>query len=126
MTNQELNDKLQRADGLGCYECLANNIATLTAEQTAMIADRMQAVDLNGQFMASAARYLQATDPERFGAAIKQLAEGVIDKDREHRYIGDLLTALYGQDFETRAAELAATDNNFRRMYKRLYPAAGM
>lgn len=121
MTDQELKDKLQRADGLGCYECLANNIATLTPEQTAMIADRMAAVDVSGQFMASATRYLHASDPERFAPAIKQLVEGVIDKDREHRYLGDILTALYGQNFEERAHELSATDNNFRRIYKRLY-----
>jgi hypothetical protein len=29
---------------------------------------------------------------------------------------------FYGADYAGRAAELSAADNNFRRIYKRLYP----
>jgi hypothetical protein len=32
------------------------------------------------------------------------------------------MQSLYGEDYAERAAELSAVDNNFRRMYKRLYP----
>lgn len=124
MTNEELTAKLLQADGLACYECLANNIASLTPDQIRTVADTMRRVDLNGQFMASAARYLHATDPAAHAEAVKMLVEGVIDKDREHRYLGALMSAIYGEDFESRAAELATTDNNFRRMYKRLFPTS--
>ena len=50
----------------------------------------------------------------------------IIDRDREHRYIGDLIQSLYGPDYQQHAAELSATDNNFRRMYKRLYPTSAI
>ncbi len=47
---------------------------------------------------------------------------GAIDKDREHKYLPDLLQGLYGADYEVRAKELIAADDNFRRIYKRLFP----
>jgi len=47
-----------------------------------------------------------------------------IEKDREHRYLPALIESLYGADYAERAAELSATDNNFRRIYKRLQPSA--
>ena len=33
---------------------------------------------------------------------------------------------FYGPDFASRAGELSATDNNFRRIYKRLYPTGAI
>jgi hypothetical protein len=72
--------------------------------------------------MASAARYLNAIDAERYAEPVRTLVAATIDRDREHRYIGDLMQSLYGEDYAEHAAELSATDNNFRRMYKRLYP----
>ena len=82
----------------------------------------MSRVDLSGQFMASAARYLNAIDPAGYEPAIRNLVAGAIDKDREHRYLPDLLQGLYGSDYEVRAKELIAADDNFRRIYKRLFP----
>ena len=86
------------------------------------IIENLRRTDLSGQYLASASRYLNAIDPERFGDAIRRMVALTIDRDREHRFIGDLIVSLYGDDYQERAAELSAADNNFRRMYKRLYP----
>ena len=51
-----------------------------------------------------------------------RLIECAIDKDRERRYIGTLLEGIWGPDYQSRAAELRETDDNFRRIYKRIYP----
>lgn len=110
------------ADGLACYEYLANNIESFSIEDLTALIDRMIEVDLNGQFSASAARYLQAIDPTSHADSISRLVAATIDKDREHRYIADLMTAVYGSDYADRAEQLVQTDNNFRRLYKRLYP----
>lgn len=49
-----------------------------------------------------------------------------IERDHERRYIADLLPAIWGADYGARAAELSATDNNFRRIYRRVTPAASI
>ena len=108
-------------DGLLTYEYMANHIAELSPDDMAALADNMIQVDRNGQFVVSAARYLFASDRELFAAPIATLIAAAIDKDRERRYIGDLLQAIYGPDYAARAAELSAEDDNFRRIYKRLY-----
>ena len=82
----------------------------------------MISVDLTGQFLASAARYLHAIDAEGYENVVNRLVAATIDKDREHRYLPDVLNSIYGPDYHSRAAELSASDNNFRRIYKRLYP----
>ncbi len=38
--------------------------------------------------------------------------------------IWDILPALWGEDYASHVAELSAADNNFRRIYKRLFPEA--
>lgn len=109
-------------DGLLTYEYIANHIDNLTAADLDELVDIMTETDLNGQFMASAARYLHAIDADGYASAINRLVAATIDKDREHRYLADILNSLYGPDYHTRAEELSASDNNFRRIYKRLYP----
>lgn len=86
--------------------------------------DNMILVDGSGQFVVSAARYLHAIDSERYASVIDRLVVASIEKDREHRYLPALIESLYGADYAERAAELSATDNNFRRIYKRLQPSA--
>ncbi|MDE5568999.1 MAG: hypothetical protein K2K00_06920 [Muribaculaceae bacterium] len=109
-------------DGLLTYEYIANHIDNLTKEDLDELVDIMTITDLTGQFLASAARYLHAIDAAGYASAINRLVAATIDKDREHRYLADVLNSLYGPDYHSRAAELSATDNNFRRIYKRLYP----
>lgn len=124
MTEDDIKELRHDADGLVSYEYLANNIDNISADDLAFLIENMVNIDKNGQFLASAARYLQAIDPERFADAVRTLAAATIDKDREHRYLPDLMTSLYGEDYRDKAASLIHTDNNFRRMYKRLYPKA--
>ena len=109
-------------DGLLTYEYLANHIDDLRPDDLDLLVDNMITVDRSGQFLASAARYLHAIDADDYASAISRLVAATIDKDREHRYLPDVLNSIYGPDYHSRAAELCASDNNFRRIYKRLYP----
>ena len=109
-------------DGLLSYAFLANNMGSCTPEDLTELIDIMRTVDLTGQFLASAARYLHAIDPDGFEEQVRTLVAATIDKDREHRYLPGILSALYGDDYESHAAELSAKDDNFRRIYKRLFP----
>lgn len=108
-------------DGLITYEYIANNIWVIDNDLD-WLTDNLIKVDGNGQFLVSAARYLNAVDKERFAGAIDRMVGAAIDKDRERAYIGSLLQSLYGDDYLERAEELRVSDNNFRRIYKRLYP----
>lgn len=79
--------------------------------------------DHRGQTSVSTAKYLFATDPEKYKAMIDTLIKHAIEVDRERKYIGGLLPAIWGEDYATKVQELNATDNNFRRIYKRVYEA---
>lgn len=122
MTENDLKKLRVDPDGLLTYEYLANHIGICEPSDIDLLVENMARVDLNGQFLASAARYLHALDPEGFAPAIHTLVAGAIDKDREHRYLPDLLQSLYGADYQEHVGELMAADDNFRRIYKRLYP----
>lgn len=125
MTPDELKTLKSDPDGLLSYEYLANHMGQSTPEDIDAVIDNMIAVDLSGQFLASAARYLHAIDAEGFAEPVRRLVAATIDRDREHRYLPDLLTGLYGADCMADARRLSAADDNFRRIYKRLYPSAG-
>ncbi len=124
MTEEDIKMLRQDRDGLLTYEYLANHIGQCGPEEIDILIDNMERVDLSGQFLASAARYLNAIDPVGYAPAIRNLVAVAIDKDREHAYLPDLLTGLYGDDYNSRAKELIASDDNFRRIYKRLFPTA--
>lgn len=110
-------------DGLVTYEYIANHINQLDNDEMAQLVDNMIAVDLSGQFVVSAAKYLHASDPQAYAPAVNRLVAAAIGKDREHRYIGSLLEAIYGPDYRQNADALSADDDNFRRIYKRLFNA---
>lgn len=116
---------LEDPDGLSTYEYIANNVNNLSPEDADFLADNMTRVDLTGQFVVSAARYLAAIDHNRFKMQIGRLANAAIERDREHRYLPDLMTSLYGPESSDpdRARELSASDDTFRRIYKRIYPS---
>ncbi len=120
-----MNDILQHpesdADGMATYEYIVNNSDTCLDHMPALL-DNLKRADQTGQFLASTARFLSAIDAETFRPWIALLVEGAIDKDRERRYIGSLLEAIWGHDYKDRAEELRASDDNFRRIYKRIYP----
>ena len=108
-------------DGMATYEYIVNNIDTCSEDMTAIV-DNLKRVDVSGQFLASTARFLMAVDPERFSIWLTPLVDAAIQKDREHKYILSLLEAIWGQDYADRADELRESDDNFRRIYKRVFP----
>ena len=108
-------------DGLVSYEYLANHIDSCQDVINDIIENIIR-VDKTGQFDASTARYLNAIDKETFAEYISRLIAAAIEKDREHRYLGDLLQGIWGEDYAKHVAELNAKDDNFRRIYKRLFP----
>lgn len=122
--NQELAKKIGKdPDGLLTYEYIANHIGACDHQMNDLI-DNMVQVDMTGQFIVSAARYLHAIDPAVYREHIDRLIAAAIERDREHRYLGDLMQAIWGADYLERADRLSATDDNFRRIYKRLYPSS--
>ena len=126
MTEDDIKELRRDPDGLHTYEYLANHIGECEPSDIELLIDNMERVDLSGQFMASAARYLNAIDSEGYSPAIRRLVAATIDKDREHRYLPDLILSIYGEDYEEKAPRLMAEDNNFRRIYKRLYPTSAI
>lgn len=124
MTQDDLKILRRDTDGLLSYEFLANHIGDCDTETLEAVIDNMERVDLTGQFMASAARYLHAIDAEGFAPAVRRLVAATIDKDREHAYLPLLLQSLYGDDYHDNAQALCSTDDNFRRIYKRLFPTS--
>ena len=109
------------SNGLLTYEYIANNIDSCFEDMDWLVAN-MIAVDLSGQFVASAARYLYAIDAEVYKEFISQLIAAAIEKDREHRYLPDLIQGIWGDNYAQHVEELSK-DDNFRRIYKRLYPS---
>lgn len=114
---------LQDPDGLLTYEYIANHIGECDDIMSELV-DNMILVDKTGQFMASAARYLYAIDHERYADSISRLIATAIEKDRERRYITELVSAIWGEDYADHADELSAKDDNFRRIYKRITPSS--
>lgn len=126
MTTDQLNNLRHDKDGLLSYEFLANHIGECTPDDIDAIIQNMATVDLNGQFLASAARYLNAIDCEAYRPAIHRLVAWAIDKDREHKYLPELIVSLYGPDYADNAERLCSSDDNFRRLYKRLCPSSAI
>lgn len=112
-------------DGLLTYEYIANHIDTVEPELPWLV-DNMTAVDNSGQFVISAARYLYAIDAEGFAPHIDRLIKAGIEKDRERRYLGNMLVQMYGSDYQERVEELSTSDDNFRRIYKRIFPSSAI
>ena len=119
--DEELKKRLAKdPDGLLTYEYIANHIG-LCEDIMPQLVSNLISVDQNGQFSVSAARYLHAIDASHYRLLIDELVNAAIDRDRERRYIGSLLQSFWGDDYHERAEELNKKDNNFRRIYKRLY-----
>lgn len=119
MESTDTKENLEQ-EGMAVYQLIVDGCETCGEDLDAQIA-RLREVDMSGQFLASTARYLAAVDRERFEPWLAPLIEAAIDRDRERRYIGSLLQAIWGDDYEERADELSKTDNNFRRIFKRIH-----
>ena len=121
---EELKKRLESdASGLLTYEYIANNINNAGfGDEVDWLTDNIINVDKTGQFVVSTARYLNAIDKESFASQIDRLIKAAIVADRERAYLGVLASSIWGDDYQDRAASLIASDDNFRRIYKRLYP----
>lgn len=119
--NETLKSLSGDQDGMATYDYIVNNVDTCLDEMDTLV-ENLRRVDICGQFLASTARFLSAVDAEKFSRWIAPLIEGAIEKDRERRYIGSLLQAIWGADYMERADQLKLSDDNFRRIYKRIYP----
>lgn len=120
--DQSLKKQLsQDPDGLLTYEYIANHIGACDDIMLELV-DNMILVDKTGQFVTSAARYLNAIDSKAYAEAISRLVNSAIEKDRDRLYLANLVESLYGDDYVERAAELSEVDDNFRRIFKRLAP----
>ena len=108
-------------NGLLTYEYIANNMGNIDKDMNALV-DNMILKDRTGQFVVSTARYLNAIDRDKYASSIDLLVKAAIAKDRDHVYLAYLASSLWGADYKERAAELSETDDNFRRIFKRLYP----
>lgn len=123
--NETLKVLNEDKDGMATYDYIVNNVDTCLESMPQLI-ENLRRVDISGQFLASTARFLSAVDREKFENCLAPLIEGAIEKDRERRYIGSLLQAIWGEDYMERADDLKANDDNFRRIYKRIYPVEGI
>lgn len=117
----ELKALVKDTDGMASYDYLVNHIPSCV-ENMDYITENLLRADSTGQYLASSARFLSSVDRETFSPWIGRLIEGAIDKDREHKYIGSLLKAIWGEDYEENRERLAGEDDNFRRIYKRIHP----
>lgn len=115
------NDKNSLLTGMDIYDYIVNNVGVVEAELPQLIA-QLNAVDTTGQFLASSARFLSSVGKEAFAVHISRLVECAIDKDRERKYIGSLLEALWGKNYMENAQALRGSDDNFRRIFKRIFP----
>lgn len=120
----ELKKRLENDEnGLLTYEYIANSINNADfGQEVDGLVDNIIKVDKTGQFVVSTARYLNAIDKEAFAAQIDRLIKAAIVADRERAYLGVLAASIWGDDYKERASSLIASDDNFRRIYKRLYP----
>ena len=122
--NDQLKKKLEKDEtGLLTYEYIANNINNADlAQEIDDLVDNIINVDKSGQFDVSTARYLNAIDKVKYNSQIDRLIKAAIVADRERAYLPDLAASIWGNDYKERASSLIAADDNFRRIYKRLYP----
>lgn len=120
MNSEEYLEKLEH-EGMDVYQYIVDNCESCSEEMPALI-EKLHSVDTSGQFFASTARYLAAVDREHFEPWLAPLVEGAIEKDRERKYIGSLLISIWGEDYEQNIDALNLSDDNFRRIYKRLHP----
>lgn len=120
--DEALTKRLQNdANGLLTYEYIANNINNID-DVIDKLVDNIIKVDKNGQFAVSTARYLNAIDSNKYWPQIDKLIKAAITLDRERAYLPALAASIWGDDYKQRATQLAHEDDNFRRIYKRLYP----
>lgn len=120
--NDTKNALADECRGMEIYEYIVNNPVDCRDRLDSLIME-LRRHDASGQFLASTARFLAAVDKEGFAEYLPSLIESAMEKDRERRYIGQLLEAIWGKDYKENAGQLRESDDVFRRLYKRVYPS---
>lgn len=115
----------QDSDGMVSYEYLVNH-CDAPCEHLSVAVESIGRLDTTGQFAASAARFLSALGRDDFAPLIDTLLKQAIDKDREKAYLPSLLSSIWGEDYALHADTLRETDDNFRRIYKRVHPSSAI
>lgn len=118
------HDSSCEEEGMEIYDQIVNNVDCCLQNMPDLIM-KLKRADKTGQFLASTARFLTAVDRATFEPWIAPLVEAAIEKDKERKYIGSLLEAIWGVNYHERAEELRNSDDNFRRIYKRIFPEKG-
>ena len=103
------------------YEAMVDAESTASDRLDSVVAELI-ACDETGQYLCSGARYLHALNGPKYEKLVNAMVEAAIDRDREHRYLSQLLPSLWGENFMENADQLRLSDNNFRRIFKRRYP----
>lgn len=120
-----MEDILKKLDkdetGMETYEYIVNHTDTCE-EILPQLIEILNKTDSTGQFLASTARFLHAVDPEKFDSYLELLVDSTLHKDKEHKYIGSLLEALWGCNYQENAERLQRESDSFRRIYKRVFP----
>lgn len=119
---EELKSLHKDTTGMATYEYIVNHVGDCVDVLPELI-DNLKRADSSGQFLASTARFLAAVNRELFNPFLTPLIEGAIEKDRERKYIGSLLEAIWGPDYHEKADRLRTEDDCFRRVYKRIFPS---
>ena len=109
------------SDGMAIYDYIVNHTPECIDEMDTLT-EKLIAEDRSGKYVASAIKFLVSIDNQDYRKWIYSLLEAAIQKDRERRYIGGLLEVVWGPDYNEHVEELNRTDDNFRRIYKRVYP----
>lgn len=117
----ELIELKKDTDGLLTYDYIVNHVEECEGNMD-FLTENLRESDNTGQYLSSSARFLSSIDRERFMPWISRMIEGAIERDRERRYIWSLLKSIWGEDYESRVDELREQDDNFRKIYKRVYP----
>lgn len=107
--------------GLETYDYLVNNLESCETNMDFLTENLLRA-DNNGQYLTSTAIFLNSVDKNKYVIWTDRMIKGAIEKDRERKYIGKLLEAIWGSDYKNNSEALKKSDDNFRRIYKRIYP----
>ncbi len=120
MDDTTLKELTSDPSGMLTYEYMVNHIYD-SPDCLDFLVETIKSADKTGQFTASSAIYLTAVDSVRFASHVSNLVKATIERDRERKYLTPLAAAIWGTDFRDKADALMS-DDNFRRIYKRLHP----
>lgn len=116
----DIKEVSKDTDGMMTYDFIVNNIPESISDMDFLV-DNLIKKDQSGKYLASSAKFLAGLDKALYSRWINIMIEAAIQKDRERRYLGALLESVWGADYKEKAEIIKQEDDNFRRIYKRIY-----